>query len=199
MKKRLNKTHREVVLKVSDFLKDGDFYLAGGTAVYYYLNHRVSEDLDFFTKEKIDFREWKNIFENSEILELSEDTIHTLIDKLKILFFYYPYDLLRKRIQFDLIELASLEDILAMKASAIIQRGSKKDFIDVYYIMKILKYDSHKLISLFQQKYGKFNPLILKKAFVYFEDADKEPELRMIKPTDWKEVKEFFIKEFVEV
>jgi predicted nucleotidyltransferase component of viral defense system len=199
MRKSLKKFYKEVVLKLSDFLKAGNFYLAGGTAVYYYLNHRLSEDLDFFTFKKFDFREWKGIFEESEILEFKEDTIHCLIEGVKVSFFHYPYKLLKETFKFDMIELASLEDILAMKTSAIIQRDSKKDFVDVYYIMKELQCDSKRVIEIFRQKYGEFNPLIIKKTFVYFEDADDDPELKMIKPVTWIEVKEFFIEKFTEV
>ncbi|MFH7835882.1 MAG: nucleotidyl transferase AbiEii/AbiGii toxin family protein, partial [Candidatus Aenigmatarchaeota archaeon] len=108
-------------------------------------------------------------------------------------------NLLRDKTKFDLIELASLEDIIAMKTSAIIQRGSKKDFADVYFIMKELNLNSDKVIELFRAKYGDFNPLIIRKAFVYFEDADIEPDLKMIKPIKWESIKEFFIREFVEV
>jgi len=198
MEKGLIESHRNAVMKIEEFLKRGNFYLAGGTAVYYYLNHRISEDLDFFTLKKFDFRKWKTIFGKSEILEFTEDTIHCIVEKVKVSFFYYPYKLLGNRITFDLIELASLEDILAMKASAIIQRGSKKDFTDVYFIMRKLNLDSKKVIALFRQKYGNFNPLILRKAFTYFEDADSEPELRMLRPVKWESIKKFFIKEFVE-
>jgi len=199
MRKRLKKFHREVVLKVTDFLTAGDFYLAGGTAVYYYLNHRLSEDLDFFTFKKFDFREWKGLFEESEIWEFKEDTIYGLIEGVKVSFFHYPYKLLKERVKFDIIELASLEDILAMKTAAIIQRGNKKDFVDVYFIMKELQCDSKRVIELFREKYGDFNPLIIKKAFLYFEDADNDPELKMIKPVSWKRIKEFFIENFTEV
>ncbi|WP_162138249.1 nucleotidyl transferase AbiEii/AbiGii toxin family protein [Thermodesulfobacterium thermophilum] len=98
-----------------------------------------------------------------------------------------------------MIELASLEDILAMKTSAILQRGSKKDFVDVYFILKELKINCEQLIRIFQQKYGNFNPLIIKKVLTYFEDADKEGELKMIKKISWDKIKKYFIKEFVEV
>jgi len=199
MRKRLRKNHKDVVMKLADFLKTGEFYLAGGTAVYYYLNHRLSEDLDFFTLKKFDFREWKGIFEEGEIWEFKEDTIHCIIKGVKVSFFYYPYKLLKETVKFDMIELASLEDILAMKTSAIIQRGSKKDFVDVYYIMKELQCNSKRVIEIFRQKYGEFNPLIIKKAFVYFEDADNDPELKMIKPVTWSTVKEYFIEKFTEV
>ncbi|WP_028841374.1 nucleotidyl transferase AbiEii/AbiGii toxin family protein [Thermodesulfobacterium hveragerdense] len=72
MRKKLKEEHRKSVQKIEDFLKKGDFYLAGGTAVYYYLNHRESLDLDFFTKRKIDFRNWKPIFEKFEIMEYTD-------------------------------------------------------------------------------------------------------------------------------
>lgn len=199
MRKRLKEEHRRAVQKIVDFLKEGDFYLAGGTAVYYYLGHRESLDLDFFTKRKIDFRNWKPIFEKFEIMEYTEDTIHSIIEGIKVSFFYYPYELLQERQKLDMIELASLEDILAMKISAILQRGSKKDFVDVYFILKELKMNSEQLIQIFQQKYGNFNPLIIKKALTYFEGADKEGELRMIKSISWDKIKEYFIKKFVEV
>ena len=90
-----------------------------------------------------------------------------------------------------MIELASLKDILAMKTSAILQRGSKKDFVDVYFILKELKINCEQLIRIFQQKYGNFNPLIIKKALIYFEDADKEGELKMIKKISWDKIKKY--------
>lgn len=119
MKRGLIQNHRNAVIKIEEFLKKGNFYLAGGTAVYYYLNHRISEDLDFFTSTKFDFRGFKAVFKGSEVLECAEDTINCIIEKVK--------------------------------------------------------------------------------AFTYFENADIEPDLNMIKPVKWESIKEFFIREFVEV
>lgn len=198
MKKRLIKIHKNVVAKIEDFLNKGNFYLAGGTAVFYYLNHRISEDLDFFTSRKFDFRDFKVVFKDYEVLNYLEDTVHCIIDNVKVSFFYYPYTLIGNKTALGTIEIAGLEDILAMKTSAIIQRGSKKDFTDAYFIIKKLNLDSREVIELFRKKYGNINHFILRKAFTYFEDADSEPDLRMIKQVKWESIKKFFIKEFLE-
>ncbi len=77
-----------------------------------------------------------------------------------------------------------------------IGRGSRKDFIDIYFIMKEMGLDSEDVLELFQRKFGKYNTLIIKKALTYFEDAEKEPEIELIKKINWEDIKKFFIKEF---
>ncbi|MCS7250781.1 MAG: nucleotidyl transferase AbiEii/AbiGii toxin family protein [candidate division WOR-3 bacterium] len=98
-----------------------------------------------------------------------------------------------------MIKIASLEDILCMKINALIPRGSKKDFFDVYFIMEHLNLKSEEVIALFTQKFGKYDKLIIKKALTYFEDAEKEPEFPLIKKVKWQKVKNFFIKEFAQL
>jgi hypothetical protein len=192
----LKNEHRTAIEKIKNFIDEGEFYLAGGTAVYYYLKHRESIDLDFFTKKKFDFRDFKKIFENFNVLFLSKDTVYLEIDEIKFSFFYYPYELLKPLLKFDIIRIASLEDILCMKVLAIIQRGSKKDFVDAYFIMNEIKIKPQQLIEMFSKKYGKINSLIIHKALAFFEDADKELELKMIKKVSWNEIKKFFIENF---
>ena len=130
-----------------------------GTAVYYYLQHRNSIALDSFTLKDIDLAKYQNIFEPSEILLISKDTIHARVEGVNISFFYYPYPLLKPLIKFDIINLASLE-------GAIISRGSRND-------------------------------TLIRKAMVFFEDAEKEPEIFTIKRVSWEKVKEFFVDKFV--
>jgi hypothetical protein len=192
----LKNGHRSAIEKIKNFIDEGEFYLAGGTAVYYYLKHRESIDLVFFTKKNFDFRDFKKIFENFNVLSLSKDTVHLEIDEIKFSFFYYPYELLKPLLKFDIIKIASLEDILCMKVLAIIQRGSKKDFVDAYFIMNEIKIKPQQLIEMFSKKYGKINSLIIHKALTFFEDADKELELKMIKKVSWNEIKKFFIENF---
>jgi hypothetical protein len=93
----------------------------------------------------------------------------------------YNYPLLKDFNYLDSIRLASLEDILCMKINAIILRGSKKDFIDIYFIMKKLKLKSRDVINLFVKKFGNYNELIIKKAITYFKDADNEPDIYIFK------------------
>lgn len=191
--------HKKAIEALWKFISEGKFYLAGGTAVYYYLNHRESIDLDFFTQKNFDFLQQHLSVPGAMILYRDSKTIHIEIKGVKVSFFHYPYPLIRPLNYLENIPVAHLEDILCMKVNAIINRGSRKDFIDVYFIMQFLEIDAKRCIELFQEKFGPHNPLVIRKAMVYFADADREPELRMLKPVKWEEVKRFFIREFVGV
>ncbi|MGB9677694.1 MAG: nucleotidyl transferase AbiEii/AbiGii toxin family protein [Candidatus Ratteibacteria bacterium] len=192
----LKREHKEVVIEIKKVLDEGNFYLAGGTALFYILNHRNSIDLDFFTSEDIDLRQFKSVFEKHELKLISKDTIHASLKGINTSLFIFKYPMLKPLLNFDIIKLASLEDILCMKVNAIIQRGARRDFIDVYFIMKELKLKSDDVIELFEKKFGKHNKLLIKKALTYFEDAEKEPEIKLIRKVEWKDVKKFFIEEF---
>lgn len=116
------------------------FYLAGGTALALRLGHRKSFDLDFFTFNKFDSDFFANLIKldfGGAVQSLSEDTVNGSINKMGISFFKYPYKLIRETDRFYKIELASLEDLTAMKLSAIMKRNTKRDFFDFYELFKI--------------------------------------------------------------
>lgn len=94
---------------------------------------------------------------------------------------------LEKIAQSDLVE---ERDIAAMKIDAISSRGSKKDFIDIYFLLK--KYLLEELIGFFEKKYNDidYNKLHILKSLVYFEDADNESIPIMIQNIDWEDVKQ---------
>lgn len=198
-KKKLLEEHKKAIEKIGNMLKEGDFYLAGGTGIYYYLQHRHSVDLDFFTNKEIDFREFRSYFEPEDIKLLTKDTIYTKVKNINLSFFQYPYPLLKPLNNLETIKIASLEDILCMKVNAIISRGSRKDFVDVYFIIKALKMESDEVINLFKKKFGGYDEIVIKKSLTYFEEAEKEPEFPVIKKVKWEEVKNFFINRFVKV
>lgn len=195
----LNESHRKAIEKIEDFLLKYKFYLAGGTAIYYYLNHRESEDLDFFSNYEINFINEQYRFKDYRIDLIKNDTLYINIKNIKISLFYYPYPLLYQLNKINNIYIADLKDILLMKTIAIIQRGSKKDFIDVYFILKELNINFEGLLDLFKQKYGNYNKTVLLKALVYFDDAENEIMPNMIKKIKWEEIKKFFIKEFTNI
>jgi len=55
MKEKLLPGHKKAIDEIVEFINNGKFYLSGGTGVYYYLEHRESIDLDFFTSLKFNF------------------------------------------------------------------------------------------------------------------------------------------------
>ncbi|MGB9749943.1 MAG: nucleotidyl transferase AbiEii/AbiGii toxin family protein [Caldisericia bacterium] len=149
----LNRNHKNIISKIENFINDNNFYLAGGTAVYYYLKHRKSEDLDFFTNSECDFTKKSNFLKDYEISLIKKDTLYLIINNVKLLFFYYPYSLLCQKNKINNIYIANLIDILLMKILALIQRGSKKDFIDIYFIIKEERIKKEELYPLFIKKF----------------------------------------------
>ena len=93
------------------------------------------------------------------------------------------------------MKIADPRDIACMKVSAIAGRGTRRDFVDLYWIAR-----SHSLLQVFDWFSRKFasshySHVHLLKALVYFEDADREPMPDMLLPIDWTTVKTFFRSE----
>ena len=86
--------------------------------------------------------------------------------------------------------LADERDIAAMKLDAVSSRGSKKDFIDIYELLK--KYTLAELIDFFEKKYAgiRYNMLHILKSLIYFDDADGEPPPVMLRDADWDNIKQ---------
>ncbi len=116
------------------------FFLAGGTAIALYFGHRLSIDLDFFSLQGfIPSNLLSKLTEKKiKILQLEKETLHLLIQNTKVSFLCFPYPLLEplKEIELFSCKIASAKDLAAMKLLAISQRGSKRDFIDLYAFLQ---------------------------------------------------------------
>ena len=173
-------------------------YLAGGTAVALYLGHRRSADLDFFTPAEFIEIQWEEKLKNKlgfTLLKRDWQTLIGYIDKVKFSLFGYRYKGIAPPELYLDIPVASLPDLAAMKLDTLIGRGTKRDFIDIYFLAQ--KYSLEDLFSFYQKKYGNFEErsLMLKKALVYFRDADKEEMPDMVIPAGWPEIKKWMTKE----
>jgi len=151
----------------SSSLRD-KFYWTGGTLLsFYYLHHRLSFDLDFFSEEKFGFDEinpvvneiknkggfkrveFKKIYDRYEFLFFGKEN-------LRIEFVYYNHEkkTLKKRKKFLGVFIDSLEDIAANKLIAFFDRSEPKDVFDLYFIFTKTKITPKKLIKLTQKKFG---------------------------------------------
>lgn len=196
--KAVSKSTRDALalLGVSKILSDA--YLAGGTACALYFGHRYSFDLDFFTNLEFPTKIVVRQLETLKGFSLQRTVKWTVLGSfpgVKFSYFYYPYPLIGKTLQFGNIRIASLEDIAAMKIAAICDRGTKRDFIDLYFIVKE-KFSVSIILKLYDKKYKKLsnNLYTILKSLHYFVDADQQ-SVQMIKKISWEEVKEFFKKE----
>ena len=136
------------LLSQDKYIKE-HFYLSGGTALAeYYLQHRLSEDLDFFSllevnpktvqiifkkiKEKIHFE--KVTFEISFNRNLF--FLHFPDEILKTEFTYYPFEQIEQPKKMGLLKIDSLMDIAVNKADTILTHPRTRDFIDLYLILQ---------------------------------------------------------------
>jgi len=194
------------LLKKLGFLKKYGFYLAGGTALALQINHRTSLDFDFYTKKKFNnkklLRNLEEYFKDIKLIQIPEQTLIVKIEGAEVSFFHYPYPLIYPPIPikekgFPFI--AGKEDIAAMKLIAIIQRGTKRDFVDIYFLMKEL--GLKRIFEIAEKKYPSFDIYLSLRALAYFEDAEREKAERRItyiKPANWGNIKNFLIKTVAE-
>jgi predicted nucleotidyltransferase component of viral defense system len=172
--------------------------LAGGTALALYLGHRISIDLDFFTAKpfKVEsiISDIKKTGTSFRILSESKDHLTLDVEGIKLSLFRYEYPFLQKPTIFENISIAGILDIAAMKIIAINQRGTKRDFVDLYCILQELPF--HKIAEHMVKRFGRerINAVSIGKSLVYFSDAESEPEPQYPegKTIKWEVVKEFF-------
>ena len=173
--------------------------LAGGTGLALQLGHRASIDFDFFRTDRFSpdhlFRSLREIG-TVELLQEEDRTLTAIVSDVKLSFFTVADEFLFPTIPYSFFEIAGRRDIALMKLAAISGRGSRKDFIDLYTILR----GNLSLKQCFQwlpDKYGKgrFNTYHILKSLTYFDDAEREPMPQMLEPFDWEKCKAFFVRE----
>ena len=133
----------ELLRKIQSLEMFKDARLAGGTALALQLGHRKSIDLDFFGHVDASLQEI--VLELSEFATaapLSESRMmrFLIVDGVKVDVVNYPYSWIDCTIIEDGVTLAGIKDIAAMKVSAITNRGTKKDFVDFYFLLKYFSF-----------------------------------------------------------
>jgi len=97
----------------------------------------------------------------------------------------YPW--LEKPLVVDGIYLADIADIAAMKLAALTNRGSKKDFFDLYILLQ--EYQLDELLQFYRRKFPDGSTFLVLKSLAYFDDAEDEPTPVMLIATSWQQVK----------
>ncbi len=195
---------RELLTELGRQPWSGEFYLAGGTALALQLGHRISVDFDLFSPGcGLTEPERRAIIESLQELDAGlkvdteeDQTLKVLLDGIAVSFFHYPNALIvPSSLSIGDLALASLDDIGLMKLAAIIGRGHRRDFIDLYFILK-----TRSLEDLLEKGACKFPAardftLQASRALAYFADADRDRPPRMLADVEWSVVREFFTAE----
>lgn len=177
-----------------------NFNLVGGTSLALQMGHRNSIDIDMFGNSEIDtelFIEKLKNYGKVVIAKSTKNILITKINEIKVDFVSYKYPLLNDFLVVDNIRMLSTKDIAAMKLSAIAGRGSKKDFIDLYFLLE--EFSLPEILSFYTQKYQDGSAFMVQKSLTYFEDADLQLQPKMYKDFDWNLCKQKIIDEVLKL
>jgi hypothetical protein len=167
-----------------------DLRLAGGTSLALQTGHRKSVDIDLFgTIQDDEYEVAKTLRNLGKVTTIKKSTnigIY-LINDIKTDIVNYTYPWLQNAIIKDGLRLAGEKDIAAMKLAAITGRGTKKDFIDLFFLLK--KFTLREMLDLYLQKYNDGSELLVLKSLSYFNDAEKDELPVMLQSVDWETIK----------
>lgn len=196
----------DVLSNLEELLLKHQAVLAGGTGLALQIGHRLSEDLDFFTGKSFTTESVIDDFRRSglpfKLISEEEGSITLDFNGIKVSLFRYRYPFLDKPVLLKGITVAGLLDIASMKVIAISQRGTKRDFADLYCILRNIPF--HLIAAHVVKRFGpeRINPVHIGKSLVYFADADSEPEPVYPKGNElsWNTIKQFLrahVKQYV--
>ena len=191
----LSRNQTRVLAELGPFLTGRGFYLAGGTAVALHLGHRRSVDLDWFTAARLsdplglaqNLREIPVPFVAGQV---ARGTLHGSVRRVRLSLLEYRYPLLGSPRDWQrCARLASLKDLAAMKIAAVTQRGSKKDFVDIYTLANC-SFSLRQMLGFYQRKYAIHDVAHVLYSLAYFDDADRERMPTMLLKVNWPSVKD---------
>jgi hypothetical protein len=199
----LSDSARDVLRGLDSELDVSGFYLAGGSGLALQLGHRVSEDLDFFTPRTFApdvlsrYLETKGAYQETLV---SPGTLYCRLNAVKLSFILYPVPLSWPVVTYHSSRVADWRDIMAEKFKTLSQRGSRKDFYDIYAAFAVGNLTIAQGVEFLRRRFDQagLNYYHVLKSLVFFDDAETEPEPILLKPLDWSHVKDFFVRHLAE-
>ncbi len=166
--------------------------LVGGTSLALQYGHRRSVDLDFFghTTEDVDELTgmMRNCAKNVVRGSCSKSIKAFSLNNVKVDIVNYDYEWIDEPVVSDGLRLASPKDIAAMKVNAVIGRGTKKDFVDMYFLLRHYTFDE--IMQFYMQKYPDGSEYRALLSMTYFADADPQPMPLMFEQVGWVTIKD---------
>jgi hypothetical protein len=170
------------------------FSLVGGTALALRFGHRRSIDLDLFFNDKFDIPQIVSILEYSFGDRFIYKPQHPLfgifcfINEVKVDIVHYPFNPIAPIETVEGIRLYSDADIAAMKIQAILGRGKKKDFWDLYELLR--HHPLQQIMDWHKQKYpNQMLAISIPNAITYFVDAEDSEDPISLSGQNWELIK----------
>lgn len=173
-----------------------DFYLAGSAALALYVGHRPVRDLDLMGgTNRLTPPDRRDLL--CDLLALEPETeVETARDGylyvrqsgVGVRFFYYPYPLAEPFEDLAGFAVASAVDLGLMKLGAIISRGARRDFVDLFLLCR--RIPLAELLARSDDKFGHVRDFSLQalKGLADLSEAEAEPMPRLAVPLEWAEI-----------
>ena len=168
-----------------------DTRLVGGTALALQLGHRSSVDLDLFghfSCDDVQLRTMLASYGKIQVISSSANVKIFTINDVKVDIVNYDSPWIEDMVVHEELRLASMAEIAAMKIRAIIGRGTRKDFVDIYFLLQ--QFTIFQIMDFYHKKYPDFNDFIAVKSLTFFDDAEQVPMPMMHDETSWETMKE---------
>jgi predicted nucleotidyltransferase component of viral defense system len=152
-----------------------NYFLVGGTALSLQLGHRISDDIDLFTRADINKEEIFDFLNSNyagryQVNNIQNIILQIAIDEIKVDFVKHNYNLIEEVRTEDGINYLGKKDISAMKLMAVANRGDQaKDFVDIYYLLQEISLNE--MFDYYKQKYNQNDISSIKRSLVYFDDV----------------------------
>lgn len=184
------------------------FYFTGGTPLSaFYLQHRMSEDIDLFSEEEVNLMSIRAFVKKAQAKLKAQSAdyknflglhsfqlIFSSTHALKVDFNFYPFPRIDKGMKYKNIEVDSPYDIAVNKVHTIVMKPRARDFIDIYFLVKEYNYNFDDLLRQAKAKFDwHIDAIQLGSRLLAASEASDYP--RMLKPIDHNEWKEFFAEE----
>ncbi len=172
-----------------------DYRLAGGTALALQVGHRMSLDLDFFNSEGRRASDWSDrLAQHGEtrVIHTSTNICVYSIAGIKVDVVSVKHPWLEPELVEDGIRLASKLDIAAMKLAAVTNRGTRKDFVDLSFLLDEFGLDE--MLVAYSRRCPEGTLFLVAKSLAFFDDAEEEPMPVMLLDRSWETVRESVIR-----
>lgn len=193
MSKHVYLPEQVIPQKLSEAVADLPYwFVIGGHCVRCFCPYRPTNDVDFGVRQPKDLKDLIAQLSKSgktKILEQSKDTVHLTWNNINVSIFVlenlFPYVENRR---------LNTTGILGTKLHAILDRGTRRDFFDLYVTLQHHKIGIAECLSAMREVYKQeLNEALLLRSLTYFEDAEREVALSKEGPEDWNIVKIFFL------
>ncbi|HBL26711.1 MAG TPA: hypothetical protein DD490_07740 [Acidobacteria bacterium] len=177
-----------------------DFYLAGSAALALYLGHRPVRDLDLMGgTNRLTPPDRRDLLfdllalaapppEKTEVETARDGYLYVRQAGIGVRFFYYPYPLAEPFEEIAGFPVASAVDLGLMKLGAIISRGTRRDFVDLFLLCRNIPLAE--LLERADDKFGHVRDFSLQalKGLADLSEAEADPMPRLALPVDWAEI-----------